>query len=59
MRLAGFLLMPAGWAIVVAAVALLPPGAWLPVFMLAGVGIEILGLAIAARSFVAPPRDES
>ncbi len=59
MRLAAFLLMPAGWVIALAAVALLPPGGWLPVFMMAGLGIEILGLAVAVRSFVAPPRDDA
>ena len=59
MRVAGLLLMPAGWAVVLAAAALLPPSAWVSVFMLAGLGIEALGLVIAVRSFVAPPRDET
>ena len=50
MKLAAFLLMPAGWAIVLAAVALLPSGPPLVAFTLAGVAVEILGLGVAVRS---------
>jgi len=50
MKLAGFLLLVAGWAIVVAAVALLSsPGARLG-FVLAGLVTELFGLGIAVRS---------
>jgi hypothetical protein len=49
MKLLGFGLMLAGWAIVMAAVALLgkSPRA---IFMLAGVGVEALGLALEIRA---------
>jgi hypothetical protein len=50
MKLAGFLLLVAGWSIVVAAVALLPsPGARVG-FVVAGLAVEALGLALVVRS---------
>jgi hypothetical protein len=50
MKLAGFLLLFAGWVIVVAAVALLPSAAARVAFLLAGLGVELLGLALAVHS---------
>jgi hypothetical protein len=50
MKFAGFLLLLSGWAIVVAAVLLLLPANARAVFVLAGVGVEILGLALVIRS---------
>jgi hypothetical protein len=50
MKLAGFLLLVAGWTIVVAAVALLPSPGGRVGFVLAGVAVELLGLALAVRS---------
>jgi len=50
MKLAGFLLLVAGWAIVVFAVALLPSAEPRVAFVLAGVAVEFLGLALAIRS---------
>lgn len=50
MRLAGFLLLVAGWGIVVAAVAILPSAPARAGFVLAGVAVELLGLALAIRS---------
>jgi hypothetical protein len=50
MKLAGFLLLVAGWAIVVFAVALLPSAGGRIAFALAGVVVELLGLALAVRS---------
>jgi len=50
MKLAGFLLLVAGWAIVVAAVALLPSSGARVGFVLAGLAVEVLGLALAVRS---------
>jgi hypothetical protein len=50
MKLAGFLLLLAGWIIVVAAVVLLlPPNARM-IFVLAGVGVEIVGLTLVILS---------
>jgi hypothetical protein len=49
MKLAGFSLLVAGWAIVLAAMAMLAATAR-TAFVLAGVGVEVLGLVLAARS---------
>jgi hypothetical protein len=50
MKLAGFLLLLAGWGIVLSAVALLPSAAPRACFALAGVGVEVLGLVLEVRS---------
>jgi hypothetical protein len=50
MKLAGFLLLLAGWAIVVAAVVLLIPPNMRAIFVLAGVGVELIGLTLVIRS---------
>jgi hypothetical protein len=50
MKLAGFLLLLAGWAIVVTAVVLLAPANAGTIFVLAGVGVEIIGLTLVIRS---------
>src|SRR5581483_9611537 len=49
--LAGFLLLPAGWLIVLTALALLPPGPARAAFVLAGLGVQIVGLAVVVPSF--------
>ena len=51
MRLGGFLLLLSGWAIVVAALKLLHGGA-LSAFIVAGLAVEVLGLALVAKSHV-------
>jgi hypothetical protein len=52
MKVAGFLLLPAGWAIVLAALVMLAQAQ--PVartgFVLAGVSVEALGLALVVRA---------
>jgi hypothetical protein len=58
MRLAGFLLMPAGWFIALAALVLLRPGHSREVFALAGVGVELLGLFIVIHSHAILHRNE-
>jgi hypothetical protein len=50
MRLTGFLLLLAGWAIVLAALILLSQNGPRGAFVLAGVAVEALGLALVARS---------
>jgi membrane-bound ClpP family serine protease len=50
MKLAGFLLLLSGWLLVVAALVMLPSPGPRAVFVLAGVAVEVLGLALAARS---------
>src|ERR1700739_3355844 len=46
MKLAGFLLLLAGWVIVVAAVILLIPVKARTIFVLAGIAVEIIGLTL-------------
>jgi len=57
MRLAGLFLLLAGWAIVLAALALLPSTLPRVVFVAAGVAVELLGFALVARSHAADPRE--
>ena len=54
MKLAGFLLLLAGWGIVLCAVAWLPSAGARAGFVLAGCGVEVLGLGLAIRSHLAP-----
>jgi len=46
----GFFLLLAGWAIVLAALAVIGSGVPLTTFILSGTGVEILGLALVIRS---------
>ncbi len=57
MRVAGFLMLLSGWVLVVVALALLPSAGTRVIFMLAGVGVEILGLVLAFRSHLRPKDD--
>lgn len=50
MKVAGLLLLVAGWAIVVAAVALLPSSGGRVGFVLAGMAVELFGLALTVRA---------
>ncbi|HXQ26618.1 MAG TPA: hypothetical protein VN822_09450 [Candidatus Acidoferrales bacterium] len=50
MKILGFLLLLAGWAIVIAAVALLVMEVPRAAFVLAGVGVEIVGLVLVIRA---------
>ena len=54
MRLAGFLLLLAGWGIVLSAVALLKSPPARSAFALSGVGVEVMGLALVIRSHIVP-----
>jgi uncharacterized membrane protein len=49
MKLAGMLLLLAGWGIVVSAVALFPGSGTRGWFVLTGLGVELLGLLLAFR----------
>ncbi|MGA7077141.1 MAG: hypothetical protein WBQ43_16720 [Terriglobales bacterium] len=57
MKLAGFLLLVAGWVIVVAAVALLPAAGARAGFVFAGLATEFFGLAFAVRSHLVLPAE--
>jgi hypothetical protein len=50
MRLFGFLLLLAGWGIVVGALALLAADTPRIAFVLAGIGVEIAGLVMVIRA---------
>jgi hypothetical protein len=50
MKLTGFLLLLAGWGIVVAALTLLPSAVSRVTFVLAGILVQVLGLILAIRS---------
>ena len=49
MKLAGFLLLLAGWLIVLSAVVLLGTGPARVIFVLAGIALEMAGLGIEFR----------
>lgn len=57
MKLAGFFLLLAGWVIVLTALALLPSAVPRAAFVTAGVGVEILGFALVARSRRGHPQE--
>jgi uncharacterized membrane protein YccC len=50
MKILGFLLLLSGWAIVLTAVALLTQDVPRAAFVLAGIGVEIVGLTLVIRS---------
>jgi hypothetical protein len=52
MKLAGLLLLVAGWGIAVFAVGLLPLAGVRSAFVLAGLATELLGLALLVRAHV-------
>jgi hypothetical protein len=57
MRLTGFLLLLTGWSIALAAVALLKSPLQQSGFVLAGMGVELLGLVLVVRSHLVPRGD--
>jgi hypothetical protein len=57
MKLAGLLLLPAGWAIVLTAVSILVSAGQQAGFVLAGVGVEILGVILLARAHRVRPEE--
>jgi hypothetical protein len=54
MKILGFFLMLAGWAIVLAAMGMLATMGARGVFVAAGISIEVTGLALVIRSHHAP-----
>jgi len=50
MRLFGFLLLLAGWGIVISALVLMTKDAPRTAFVLAGIGVEIVGLVLVIRA---------
>ena len=54
MKIAGFLLLIAGWLLVLSALVLLPRGGAGSGFILAGMAVEFIGLGLVFRSNLAP-----
>jgi hypothetical protein len=50
MKLAGFLLLLSGWIIVIATLPLLPSSPMRAAFVLAGIGVELIGLSLVVHS---------
>ncbi len=50
MKITGFLILPAGWFIVLAALVLLRAFLAQNLFIAAGIGVEIMGLVLVARA---------
>jgi hypothetical protein len=57
MKVAGMLLLLAGWGIVVSAVALFPLPITRALFIVAGLGVQGLGLLLAFRSGARLPEE--
>jgi hypothetical protein len=58
MKIAGFLLLLAGWLLMLSALALLARGGPRSAFLLAGLGVELLGLVLFIRSHLRPKEDQ-
>jgi hypothetical protein len=58
MKVGGFLMLLAGWFLVLAAIVLLPSPAMRAAFILAGVAVEVLGLILAFRSQLIPREEK-
>ena len=58
MKLAGLLLLVAGWLIAVSAILLLKTLASRAAFVGAGIGVEAAGLVVAFRAHLLPRRNE-
>jgi hypothetical protein len=58
MKLAGFLLLVTGWALVLFALAILPSQVARTGFVIAGLGVEVLGLILAARAHRVLPEEQ-
>ena len=56
MKIAGFWLLVAGWALVLAAPVLLPSGNARAAFVLAGLAVEVLALVLVFRAHMLPRR---
>ncbi len=54
MKIAGFLLLVSGEALVIAALALLAETSPRAVFVIAGLAVQVLGLVLVARAHMAP-----
>jgi hypothetical protein len=58
MRVLGFLMLLAGWFLVLAAIVLFPAAAARFAFVLVGLAVEALGLVLAFRSHLIPREEK-
>jgi hypothetical protein len=58
MKVMSFLLLAAGWILVLASLVILPSPASRAAFVLAGLAVEALGLALAFRSHTIPREEK-
>jgi hypothetical protein len=58
MKAVGFLLLLAGWFLVLAAIVLFAQPSLRAAFVLAGVAVEVLGLVLAFRSHLIPREEK-
>jgi len=58
MKLVGFLMLPAGWFLVLAAIVLFASLPLRATFVLAGIAVEMLGLFLAFRSHLIPREEK-
>ena len=58
MKLVGFLLLLAGWFLVLAALEMLSASTPRVLFVIAGFAIEVLGLALVFRAYIPEPKEE-
>ena len=58
MKVAGFLMLPAGWFLVLAAIVLFASPSLRATFVLAGIAVEVLGLIFAFRSHLIPQEEK-
>jgi hypothetical protein len=58
MKVVGFLMLPAGWFLVLAAIVLFPTGPLQAAFVLVGVAVEAVGLVLAFRSHLIPREEK-
>jgi hypothetical protein len=54
MKLAGFLLLLSGWIIAISTLPLLPSSPTRAAFVLAGMGVELIGLSLVVHSQQVP-----
>ncbi len=59
MKIAAFLLLLAGWALVLSALSLLTRAVPRDAFVAAGMAVEALGLALAVRAHLIPRENEN
>lgn len=57
MKIAGFLLLPTGWLLMLAALTLLSHPGPQSAFLAAGFAVEILGLVLFVRAHLTPKED--